>query len=647
MSHPIRTTLYAAAHYSLWFPATLTAYFIVRATSIDTSVFCLAALLALVHIHRTCPVRLPTDRALDPESKRESFLGLVILLLIATAPTVPIALQFAFGSYPTGFTNADESYNFMIARALEQSFPPVDLGYQGRLARYHLGGPLLSEMLSRLGLPLHFAFFLVWPLLLRLTAVAVSFKLILILAPRLTTTQALLGVLAANAVFVINPYNVLWNIRNSFNAGGIETASLLYGMPVVNFYGDFLRADFQYGSSLAALLTWLLIVNMRTAHWLWLSCTLFAAFLAKSSVFVPLGLAWAAWSAYQVLRHRVFREAWAGAVALALCLYTKSFTFEPGIVTPQAGAGYGFDWLVQHGNHFANSLHLPDPLAAALAALVLLVTGSHIYGWSIWRTGLQHNPVGWVLLIIVAISSGFIAFTVFQVDPVAQVRFLQVHEPIAPFLWRPVDSYFFEQWKLSVGEARVLVSTGLAMFAAAAASTIAWTAQRGQAIFARVALLVSAAVATMQITSAAYAPDQSRWKIIPSSTVQALQAMPVRSTVILTNDCAYDAHVERHLPLMNAALPSLFGHQFWACNLMFNNNFAATDAVSRLERQGWFWRTPPGADHLAFLRQAGITHLLVARRLDRNGLIERQFSAQEWIAREVVNTEYVVLRVTG
>ena len=211
----------ADRHYADFF----TVHFLARAFGLGTVAFCLAAAAALVHIHRTRPTPTADAGHAGTEFPAQRWAALAVLLIVL-APVVPVATKFALGILPSGFTNADESYNFMIARALEQGFPPADLGYKGRPALYHLGGPLLSEMLSRLGVPLHAAFFLVWPVVLRIVAVAVTFSLLVSMVPGMRTSHALWGVLATDAVLLVNPYNLLWNVRNAFKAGGMERRAL-------------------------------------------------------------------------------------------------------------------------------------------------------------------------------------------------------------------------------------------------------------------------------------------------------------------------------------------------------------------------------------------------------------------------------------
>ena len=651
----------AVARLSIWIPVALTVYFFVRVFHLPYAVG--PALMALMLFAQYLVVRIgrradAMSKPLDtvaPEEQRGDVLLAVAVLVVALAPAIRVAWLLGGGSYPSAFLNADESYNFMIAQALVQGFPPPDLTYQGRVTAYHLGGPMLAEMVNRYGLAsLHLAFYGLWPIVLKCVAACAIFTILGRLVPGLSTQKKLIGVLVTSGLFMIDFYNVLWNIRTLLKTGLLNAETVLEGMPVFAVYNGFVADELNYAAPLAAVLSLVLIANLDRRNILILACGLFGIFAAKSSVFVPIGAAWGLFAFYQLIRYREHRYLAAGIVALALCLLARPYMMESRMATLALGSGYGLDWLAARGINVTKALGGEGLVLAAAAGLALLLIGSHVFGWSIVslvkeravrKVELPADPLLFIALSVV-VAALFSVFFVLVIEPSALAGFFAIHSGIKEYLWRPLDTYIYESGKMSIGEARIVVAYGFALVGTAAVLRMTMTTKSGLgklAVWAAIACSIGATL--VQSYRVAFGPPPAQMKVVTSSTAQALAVIPVVGSVILTNECAYDRKVELHMPLMNAAMSAVYGHQFWACNFMFGNNFAAPDAPERLDRIKWFWREKIGGDHYRFLLDNSISHLLWQKDSTLGKASPTMLDSVPWIQKEYENEAFLVYKV--
>ncbi|MBC7624589.1 MAG: hypothetical protein H7232_14530 [Aeromicrobium sp.] len=646
-------------HFCLLIPASLTTYFFGRVCQLPNAVNLAAVLLVVTALYffsrapATAVSRVKQgDNAVEAAGVVAILLA-VLILIISVAPAGRYAWLLGGGGYPGAFLNADESYNFMIAQGLAQAFPPPDLTYSGRVSAYHLGGPMLAEMLNRFGgVSLHLAFYGVWPVVMKVAAACSIFCILGKLAPVLSTTKKLLGVLATSGVFTVDFYNIVWSIRSLAKTGVLNAETVFAGMPVATGYVGFIGQELQYAAPLAIALFLVLVANLERAGSLLLATGLVGIFLAKSSVFAPIAAGWGAFATYHLLRHRDYRYFVAGVIALGLCLIARPYVMEAGMASFGLGGGYGLDWLAGVGAHPSAALGLRGTVAAAVIGMGLLVVGSHIFGWAgalLVRDRCQHRALEGPLLLIglsVFFAALFCAFFVFRIDPVAQAGFYAIHEQIKSALWLGVDTYIYEMGKFSVGEAKIVVFYGLGLIGI---SGVLWVDQvaesEGRRAAAWVVLWCAIASGCWQSYEGAFGPLPNRMKVITAGKAQALASIPVAGSVILTNECAYDRKVELHMPLMNAAMAAVYGHQFWACQFMFGNNFAVPDAPERLRRIQWFWAAEIGDDHLRFLRSAGITHLLLDRGASLGSNPSTRFDKTPWLDTEIKNSEYIVYKI--
>ena len=132
----------------------------------------------------------------------------------------------------------------------------------------------------------------------------------------------------------------------------------------------------------------------------------------------------------------------------------------------------------------------------------------------------------------------------------------------------------------------------------------------------------------------------ARSKQVDSEAVEALDAIPVEGTIVITNDLAFDERTAGHLPLMNSWAPAVHGHQFWANNFM--HDLGCPDVGWRFQQQERFWREPVGPWQAGFLERDRIGWILQRKDLPRLDL-------SRWRKVSVVfeNEKYLVARVLG
>lgn len=462
----------------------------------------------------------------------------------------------------------------------------------------------------------------------------------------------MLGVLFTSGFFTIDFYNVLWNFRNAVKAGYISTGTIFNGMPVITAYPGFIGQELHYAAPLAITFFLALVANLHRSNNLLLACGLFSIFLAKSSVFVPIGVAWGIFSIYWIISHRESKFVVAGAIALVLCLLARPFAMETGIATLGLGHGYGFDWLYGQGENLVKASGVTVPPIAVLAGAGLVALGTHLFGWAGLssmesRSKPLRGEATFIFLSLSMLLAGlFSTFVVFKINPDAQAGFDAIHYGIRERLWRPFDSYIYELGKMSIGEARIVISYSFAIICMSALlDKVQYNKYYPFKAAGYLVLLMSAAFCIWQSYHASLGMLPASMKTISNSTSQALAAIPVPHSVILTNECAYDREVELHMPLMNAAMSAVYGHQFWTCNFMFGNNFAVKDAPERLSRLKWFWGTVADDAHLEFLKNNGITHLLVDRRSNTDGNVLLSLDIMVWLEQIHINNEYSVYRL--
>lgn len=651
----IGALLRRVASAGIWLPTVLVGYFALRAIHapgwVGPGLLAGFAGVAAIRRFRTAPADVAA-RAV-PNALSDWAL-LLACLSILVAPGVRLAVSLGTGDHASAFLFSDEAFNLKVAQALAAGFPPDDLSYSGRLLRYHLGGPLLVEMLHRYSsVAMHAIFYGVLPVALRVLTASSVYCVLSAVFRDWDTRRKLIAVLSVGGVFLIDFYNVAWNVRNIALGSSLAPDTVLGGMPIGQRLPGFASFDVYYGASLAVAFFWILLANLDrgVAH---LACALVAIFLTKASVFLPIGVAWAGLAGHQLLRARSAHFFWAGVLALASCLAARAVVLEPGLVTLELGHGVGYGMLADHGRGLAHALRLESSGAVLLLGVLGLALGTHSYGVAAARVMMNteargryaRNPIVILCLATAVAASAYLVGCVFNIEPQAQERFADVHASIRGRLWMPLDGYLQQIWNMSIAAALPLLGGIVALFATGAAFH-AYDLSRSK--LSRGAFALSLAVA-LSVTvagalGAAAGPSPATTKRVSADAVAALGSIPVDGSLLLSNDCSYDPVVERHLPLMNAWAPALFGHRFWACDFMFNNNFAADDASARLQKSASFWASSFGSEEHAFLVERRITHLLLDLRAVGADAIRSKLDSTSWLQTAYRGEEYAVYEV--
>jgi hypothetical protein len=584
----------------------------------------LSAALAFHVCRRPDRILSPPQEPSTPTVGRVYTVLLVVLLILFFSPLVRSALLLGRGSTVQGIYFYDEAYSLMIAQGLARGLPPPDLSYSGFPLEYHPGGPLLTHLLSRyLHIPIHTAFYVAVPLLAKVFAMAAVYRILLMIFPGWTLGSYVICVAMSAGVFLLNPYNIVWNIRNSLIGGHIEPATVFGGMSIAHRVWDIFEPRTYYAWELGVLFVLILISNVDRAGGLLLTTTLFAIFLSKFPLLIPVGLVWIPFSVWKLVRCGEMRFVLSGVVALAMC--AAAF----GVLLPgeslyhiRLTLGPGIGELADSGSNFARVLNFRGLIPTALLGMTLLVLGTHLYGLSVVYKGYKglssfrtQSAIGAsvaLLLAGVAIMAGlFVSFVALVPDRVLQERFQAVHEGVKGLLWRPFSSYLQDHLDITLLYATQLAGASFAILAAGAV----WAMFRDtrSAIVRAIAggvILVSIVLAGWRSYDQTYGavPRNVRW--VPPDATAALSTIPVKGAIIVTNEIRYGDNVERHLPMMNAWAPAVFGHQFWASNFMFGT-FGHPDASRRLHELKAFWDSGDFTRQCQFLRREHITHLLV------------------------------------
>ncbi|MFN0111795.1 MAG: hypothetical protein ACKVZH_23300 [Blastocatellia bacterium] len=256
---------------------------------------------------------------------------LALLLLPAIAHAGALAWSLALRPLATDFVFADDAYDLLIARGLEHSYPPLDLSYAGKVLQYHYGLPLLVELIHRMtSLPLHSVLYGLLPGLFKLILIVSILRILRQLFPDWTLNRLLFCGLIAQACVVLDIYNVVWHLLNLFRASGSSIASLNV-MPMLKTFTTPVLTDVYGTGGLAVVLVIALLANLDRSNPIFIGCSVFAIYLAKQQVLLPLAVALAAVSLTALVRKRQISILIGLSIGIALVLVSKLVTpFEAG-----------------------------------------------------------------------------------------------------------------------------------------------------------------------------------------------------------------------------------------------------------------------------------------------------------------------------
>jgi hypothetical protein len=546
----------------------------------------------------------------------------------------------------THFPFHDNTYDLAIARGLEHGFPPPDLSYAGESIQYHYGLPMLTELIHRATtLPYHTAFFAVLPTIFNLLTLASFFRLFRLLFTAWSLQRLLVATLLAQATVVLDGYNLVWNVLNLIRNGS-DGLSTLHSVPITFIQTPSLGEEVLGGATLAVVMVLALLANIDRCGALTCGVSLFAIYVAKQQVLLPVIVAWATYGVLELFLRR--RLSPIGGVLLGAGLIALAKVVTPSQVGYDVQPGFNDYFVRLNRAQVPFPSRLQDVPALGLAvALVSALVGLHIYGVALWhvyfRRPEQVTPAGRAVVLIAATyllaGVALLTGTKLVMRPEVASRFDVIHDHVRDHLWLPPATYREDMMNISLTMVLAVWPALLCLLSTGA--ILQWhRASRSpvcRGVLTTICLIAIGANIWYWTHREAWTRPDS-WHVVESSAADALQGANREPGVLLTNDLGF-RHYE-HLPLLNFWAPQLFGQQFYASNYMYGT-FAHPDSLERLKLHEHFWSTPAGEWHRAFLRDKEITYLLVRRDLPfPPGLL-----TVPWLGVVRENEQYYLLRL--
>ena len=574
-------------------------------------------------------------------------IGLLALILVpALANACMLAKAVAFRPLATYFVNADDAFDLLIARGLEHGYPPPDLSYSGEIIQYHYGLPLLVEFIHRsTSVPLHIALYGILPGLFSIITLVCVYRILRLLFPNWTINTLLIGTLLSQAVLFIDVYNVVWHLKDLMHGGSLAVTG---AMPIAATYSPPVLIH-EYGSAgMGVVLLLVLLANVDRSGPFAIGCMLFAIYLTKQQLFLPLAVAWLAVAIEAWARERNARAFCGLGVATVLVVASK-------IIVPFEAAfalKVGFnDYFIRFGrgpNPLAPEL-LGFPVAALLVVSASFLLGTHIYGPALYATYYQNRSklLGSARMIVVLAgtyvlsAAALLLGTTLVMSPTVQARFDAIYHIIGRQLWLPEITYRADMMNVSL--ASVLAPCGALFSVLATGAILQWrisTLSRKWRAVLSVFCMLAASFVGYRWTHLAAWHSPASWNVIEQFEVEALRAANDDPGTIFTNDLRFQPGDRLWLPLMNAGAPQLFGQQFYASNFMYGT-YAYPDSLDRLHVHEWFWSTPLGERHRRFVAENGIKYLLIRRDMP----FPQEILNVPWVNVVLRNRDYFVLRI--
>jgi hypothetical protein len=608
----------------------------------------LALLVGLVWVSCKSEISISSRSAFGIGGSSLTAFLLALILVPALANAALLVKALAFHPLATHFISEDDAIYLLIARGLEHGFPPPDLSYSGESFQYHYGLPLLIEFMHRSsGLPPHAMLYGVLPGLLSLATVLSSIRILRLLFPDWTINRLFLGVLLSQAVILIDVYNLGWQIRDFLHSGSLAQ---LGSVPIATIYSTPVLTDVQemVDAGMGIVLLLVLFANIDRCGPFATGCMLFAIYITKQQLFLPLAAAWGIVGLVAWARERDIRTLVGLGIATGLVGGFKfAVPFAAGYALQPAFNNY-FIQFGRHTNPLAPTL-LAVPAIALLVVLISVVLGTHIYGVALYtiyyrnRSKLLILGKRLVLLTGVYFVSGIalLVGTILIMKPAVQVRFDAIYETIGDQLWLRTKTYRADMMNLSLRTVLAPCGTLFSLFATGA--VLQWhlttLSRKWRAVLSALCILAVGLVGYRWTQLAAWNPPSS-WHVIEDSEVQALRAAKDDPGTILTNDLRFQPGNRLWLPLANIGAPQLFGQQFYASNFMYGT-YAYADALDRLHVHEWFWSTPFEEHHQRFLAQNDIKYLLIRRDMP----FPQEILSMPWADVVLRNEKYYLVKL--
>jgi hypothetical protein len=562
------------------------------------------AVAAAIVGHRRAAFTVPIPRV----RLTSSDVAALLVALVLQAPIVVSAFRMAPGPFPPVFFHVDTPYSLEKVHSLTKTsvYPPESLSNAGGRPPYHYGVHGLAAILSRTsGLPAHHSLFLfVLPLLAGGT-IAAAFLLARALGPAvasLITVPLLL-------LRVPSPWYAFWDVvgpllskawlEGSFEPLDTLTADYQVWGPA-SIVAHNVAAEFVTLASLAALAT------APARGWRLAVFLIGTAIVMKVPTGVALLAGFVVMQGYRVLARRNPRALGPAIAVAAICAVCYLAFFAVSAQTPSFKV---VPWLFFHLEQAQEHEQLGGLAADLLWVLAPVALAS-------WGKGSWSSSRGvWLLS--------------FAIAPLAVVNLSSSVDARPGGSGQPTDDWV---------QALIPVPIVLHAFVIAVLSD-RWHAL-GRRRLAIVAFLSLTIVQPVLVTGRylgvlLFEPEKGHEFADNQSIAEALATIPVRGSVIVTNDLRYPADgFSRDNRQMQ--VPAIFGHQAFAVNYAyerFHFSSARLELHAPLQRNEW------NDTILAAARTHGWTHFLVHKNYTHADMIplEQTFS----------NRDYAVYRFAG
>lgn len=477
------------------------------------------------------------------------------------------------GAYPAIFLAVDSPYYLGQIHELirNASWPPLSLSFLGQSRGYHYGAQSVCALFSALtGFPPHASAFLIYMPLVTSGILCAVWLII----QEITRKSQLVCIGISLLLFSI--YYPVWDIANIFyravfhiRALGnfkhlpLDPESLSSGYPML-------------GSQFGIFVTFVLLYCLR--NFSLPSRQRLAMFVVgilivfKSPYVIPLGTGFGLWVLYEVYQSRQYSLCMAPAGALLINIALQYISKPTELFSLVFAPWQFFLDTEQLVDTCGTLLIYGFPLYAIYTSVIR--SRLHYRAWQYW---------GFFILPPLVLTN---IFCVAKEGVLSPRNFFQLLN-LLPIFWAMfVFTILQANWDSILPRQRIMV-----MFA----TLVIIIAPVGhRAVHAVVPLI---------------APQYAHEYVNNRNLAEVLMRIPVKNSVIVTNDFRYPAQNYRR-DLAQLQFPALFGHQTYAINFRYERY---KDSDPRLALQQRFRKSEwePGLE--VFARQSGWTHLVIHR----------------------------------
>jgi hypothetical protein len=504
-----------------------------------------------------------------------------VIGLVLLAPMLIASLRMAPGDYPPMFFSVDTPYFLEKVHALTKSseLPPLSLGMLGGKYVYHYGSHAAAALISRVTLlPPHQTLFLVLTPALLLGIFAAAVVTVEAIGPRVPSAIALpLLLVPTPALWYPFWHALVPRLEATLVDGSLRPLAPLlaeYEMwGVANINGQNLASEFIVLGAIGGL------AASRSRGWRLPVFLIGSAILFKAQSAIALLGGLAAMQSWEALRERRLQP----LVPLAAAAALFGVVYSALWMLPQLPVSFRTEL---HPFAHLDYLRDRDWIRGFVADLAWLLAP----GLLLWRGARSPADRSRIGLLLFALAPLFIVNTTRGLD------------------LRPGKGYD-EDWFQIIIVTPMLIHAVVLMIA-----EWGWGTASRIRRYGFVALTFAAIVPPM-IVAAAYSrvliehPAAGHEYVNNHALGEALRAVPVPASVLVTNDLRYPAEEFRRTN-RQMQIPALFGHQAFAINYAYEVYDFSEERMQLqrlLESDVW----SPAIDAAA--RRYGWTHLIVRK----------------------------------